>query len=127
MGLIAGVTLGVAGPLPAAEPDPPPALLEAASCMARVLDSIPEATRIGLRLSEGSGTPYPIVEYSVADEQGRRRFAEIRLFEIPGALTRFVFDRADIAGDPVALRALPLWTRRCEVSAGYITSYPGAN
>jgi len=104
----------------------PPQLWEAAECMADILRAEPRVTNNQVKMSEGSGAPYPILEYSSVDELGRRRFTEVRLFEISGiGDARFVFDRADIAGDPVAFRALSAWKARCQAGVGYITSVPG--
>ena len=68
---------------------------------------------------------YPVLAYSFADASGRRRFTELSLFQIEGiADAPYVFDRADIQGDLVAERLLPVWKSRCRAGLGYITSVP---
>jgi hypothetical protein len=120
----------VALPLAAASPAPArtvsPQLMAAAECMARILMTMPGVADIEIDVPEGQGPAYPVLQYSSSDASGRRRFAELRLFEISGIDDApYVFDRADIANDFVAARLLPEWKTRCRAGVGNITSPPG--
>ena len=101
--------------------DVPAPLMSAAECMARALRGMPGVTGVEI-------TPTPalrVLAYSFADASGRRRFTELSLFQIEGiADAPYVFDRADIQGDLVAERLLPVWKSRCRAGLGYITSVP---
>lgn len=100
--------------------------MQAAECVATILGATPGVTDIEIDVPEGTGAAYPVLQYSSVDRSGSRRFTELKLFEIAGVNDApYVFDRADIAGDPVALRLLPVWKTRCRVGIGNITSSPG--
>jgi hypothetical protein len=93
--------------------------------MARILRATPGVTGVQISVPEGNGDAYPILSYRFGDASGRRRFTELSLFEIAGIDDApYVFDRADIEGDPLAERLLPVWKARCGAGYGYITSYP---
>jgi hypothetical protein len=102
----------------------PAPLMSAAECMARVLRAVPGVTDVQINPSTGTGGAYPVLAYRSSDAAGRRRYTELSLFEISGIDAPYVFDRADIEGDPVAERLLPVWKARCRADFGYITSYP---
>lgn len=108
----------------APQTDVPPALMSAAECMARTLRSMPGVTNVEVTPSPTPSGAYPVLAYSFADASGRRRFTELSLFQIEGADTPFVFDRADVQDDLVAGRLLPVWRAQCRASLGYITSAP---
>jgi hypothetical protein len=104
----------------------PQPLMSAAECMVRILSGTPGVTDVQINLSEGKDSAYPVLSYRFSDAAGRRRFTELSLFEISGIEDApYVFDRADIEGDPVAERLLPVWRARCHAGYGYITSQPG--
>ena len=106
--------------------DVPLTLMQAAECMAAVVRAVPGVTDVQVNVSSaGSGGAYPVLEFRSVDALGRRRFAEISLFEISGANDAYVFDKDDIENDPVANRVLPEWKRRCQAGVGVITSEPG--
>ena len=105
--------------------DVPVSLMQSAECMAAIARATPGVTDVRINASSGSGAAYPILEFRSADESGRRRFTELMLFEISGAVDNFVFDKADIEGDPVANKLVPAWRRRCQAGPGVITSEPG--
>jgi hypothetical protein len=108
----------------AASDDIPAPLMSAAECMARVLRAMPGVTDVQINVSAGTGSAYPVLAYRFADASGRRRFTKVSLFEIEGVDPPYVFDRADIQGDLVAERLLPVWKARCRAGFGYITSPP---
>ena len=85
---------------------------------------MPGVTDVQINVSAGTGGAYPVLAYRFADASGRRRFTEVSLFEIEGVDPPYVFDRADIQGDLVAERLLPVWKARCRAGFGYITSLP---
>src|SRR5258706_6378181 len=105
--------------------DVPPSLMQAAQCMAAIVRVVPGVTDVQITVSGEKGGAYPVLEFRSADAFGRRRFTELSLFEIAGANDPYVFDKADIEGDPVANRMLPEWRRRCQAGVGVITSEPG--
>ena len=103
----------------------PPPLTSAAECMAKILRATSGVTDVQIDVPEGNGEAYPILSYRFGDASGRRRFTELSLFEISGIDDApYVFDRADIEGDPVAERLLSVWKTRCRAGYGYITSHP---
>jgi len=107
----------------AAQGEVPAPLQSAAECMARVLRGTPGVMNVEISVAPGGG--YPILAYGFADPAGRRRFTELSLFQIEGIDDApYVFDRADIQGDVVAERLLPVWKARCRAGLGYITSVP---
>ena len=108
----------------APEGNVPPALMSAAECMARVVSGMPGVTDVEISVAPGAGRSYPVLAYSFSDASGRRRFTELSLFQIEGADTPYVFDRADVQEDLVAGRLLPVWKAQCRASLGYITSVP---
>ena len=106
--------------------DVPPSLMQSAQCMAAVVRAVPGVTDVQVTVSPaGSGSAYPVLEFRSVDAFGRRRFTELSLFEISGANDAFVFDRSDIANDPVANKLLPEWKAKCQAGVGVITSEPG--
>jgi len=105
--------------------DVPHSLMQAAECMAGVARAVPGVTDVQITVSTGSGGAYPVLEFRSLDAFGRRRFTELSLFEISGANDAYVFDKADIEGDPVANRLVPEWRRRCQAGPGVISSEPG--
>ena len=105
--------------------DVPPSLMQAAECMAAVVRAAPGVMDVQISVAGEKTGAYPVLEFRSVDPFGRRRFTEISLFEISGANDAYVFDRADIEGDPVANRMLPDWRRKCQVGPGVITSEPG--
>ena len=123
----AAAWLGVSiAPAAAAAKDVPQPLMGAAECMVRILSGTTGVSDAHVDVPETSGTAYPVISYRFADASGRRRFTELSLFEISGiGDAPFVFDRADIEGDPVAERLLATWKNRCHAGYGYITSNPG--
>ena len=124
--LAALVALPILGASPAPARDAPPRLMAAAECMARILMTVPGVTDIEIDVPEGQGAAYPVLQYSSSDAAGRRRFTELRLFEISGIEDApYVFDRADIANDFVAARLLAEWKAKCRAGVGNITSPPG--
>jgi hypothetical protein len=117
--------LMLTGAASSASGEVPPSLMSAAECMARILRATPGVTDVQINVPEGNGDAYPILSYRFGDASGRRRFTELSLFEISGIDDApYVFDRADIEGDPLAERLLPVWKARCRAGYGYITSYP---
>ena len=100
-------------------------LMQAAECMAAIARAVPGVTDVQITVSGERGGAYPVLEFRSVDAFGRRRFTELSLFEISGANDAYVFDKADIEGDPVANRLLPEWKRRCQAGMGVITSEPG--
>src|SRR5450432_1928617 len=113
------------GSASSASGDVPAPLMSAAQCMARILSATSGVTDVQIDVPEGKGEAYPILSYRFGDASGRRRFTELSLFEISGIDDApYVFDRADIEGDPLAERLLPVWKARCGAGYGYITSYP---
>jgi len=122
----AWVALSAAAPESASVREVPPRLMEAAECMATVLNAMPGVTDIHIEVRAGNGDAYPVLAYSSRDGFGSRRFTELSLFEISGIEDApYVFDIADIEGDAVANRILPVWKSRCRAGVGYITSVPG--
>ena len=109
---------------PAASPEVPAPLKEAAECMAIILRVAPGVMAVEIQVMEGNGKPFPVLQYRYLDRFGGRRYTEVSLFAIEGAQEPFVFDWADVDGDPAAAKALPLWQRRCHAAGGYITSVP---
>ena len=106
--------------------DVPPSLMQGAQCMASIARAVPGVTDVQVTVSPAaSGGAYPVLEFRSVDAFGRRRFAEVSLFEISGANDAYVFDRSDIENDPVANRLLPEWKRKCQAGVGVITSEPG--
>jgi hypothetical protein len=99
-----GLTAGVALSASVVEVSPP--LMEAAECMATVLRAAPGVRTVEINVSAEGGAAYPVLAYDYLDRFGGRRFTEVRLFEISGAQAPFVFDWADVEGDPVAQRVL---------------------
>jgi hypothetical protein len=121
--LWAAASMGAA--MAAPQGDVPASLMSAAECMARVLRTMPGVTGVEITVTPAASRPYPVLVYSFADPSGRRRFTELSLFEIEGiADAPYVFDRADIQGDLVAERLLPVWKAQCRAGLGYITSVP---
>jgi hypothetical protein len=121
--LYAAVWTGAAAAAP--QGDVPPSLMSAAECMARALRSMPGVTDVEITVAPATGRPYPVLAYRFADAAGRRRFTELSLFEIEGISDApYVFDRADVQGDVVAERLLPVWKAQCRAGLGYITSVP---
>jgi hypothetical protein len=113
---------GAAAPASGAVPAP---LMSAAQCMARILRANSGVSDVQIDVAEGNGAAYPVLSYRFGDASGRRRFTEVSLFEIAGIDDApYVFDRADIEGDPLAERLLPSWKTRCRAGYGYITSHP---
>jgi hypothetical protein len=99
--------------------------MSAAECMARVLRGMPGVTNVEITVVPAQGSAYPMLAYAFADSAGRRRFTELSLFRIEGmGDAPFVFDRADVLGDVVAERLLPVWKAQCHAGLGYITSVP---
>ena len=99
--------------------------MSAAECMARALRGMPGVTNVEITTVPAQGSAYPMLAYAFADPAGRRRFTELSLFHIEGmGDAPFVFDRADVLGDVVAERLLPVWKAQCHASLGYITSVP---
>jgi hypothetical protein len=99
--------------------------MSAAQCMARILRATTGVSDVEIDMGQGNGGAYPILSYRFGDASGRRRFTEVSLFEISGIDDApYVFDHADIEGDPLAERLLPLWKARCRAGYGYITSHP---
>lgn len=107
----------------AAEMSPP--LMSAAECIERVLRATPGVTMVEINVEAENGSAYPVIAYSSANSSGRRRFTELRLFEISGAQHAFIFDRSDIENDPIAGRLLPVWNAQCHAGYGFLTSPPG--
>jgi hypothetical protein len=105
--------------------DVPPPLMQGAECMAAVARAVPGVTDVQISVSGERGGAYPVLEFRSIDAFGRRRFTELSLFEISGANDAYVFDKADIEGDPVANRLVPEWRRRCQAGPGVISSEPG--
>jgi hypothetical protein len=101
------------------------ALMQGAECMAALLRTAPGVMDVRISVPAGSGTAYPVIQYSYADRFGGRRFTEVSLFELTGAQDSFVFDWEDVDGDPAAQKLLTAWKSKCHVDGGYITSVPG--
>ncbi len=113
------------GAAPAKPADVSPALMEAAECMVNLLRVTPGVSDVEIMVMEGNGNPFPVLQYRYLDRFGGRRYTEVSLFAIQGAQQPFVFDWADVDGDPAAQKVIPLWERRCHAAGGYITSVPG--
>jgi len=124
--LLCGPGAGIARAAAPAPGEVPAPLMSAAQCMARILQATTGVSDVEIDMAQSSGGgAYPILSYRFGDASGRRRFTEVSLFEISGIDDApFVFDRADIDGDPLAERLLPLWKARCHAGYGYITSHP---
>ena len=105
--------------------DVPPLLMQSAQCMAAVVRTVPGVADVQVTVMQAGSGAYPVLEFRSVDAFGRRRFTEVSLFEISGANDAFVFDRSDIANDPVANRLLPEWKTKCQAGVGVITSEPG--
>ena len=117
--------LSAAAPSSPSIRDVPTSLMQGAECMAAVARTVPGVMDVQIMIAGERTGAYPVLEFRSVDAFGRRRFTEISLFEISGALDAYVFDKADIEDDPVANRMLPDWKRRCQAGPGVITSEPG--